>query len=560
MDENNQPVESWREAFFALEDIPEEYDTPVTSGEVPEVSYQEENILETPAAVPEEAEPLSSGVSLGDTQPVPVVSESGSGQTEELQRILGELQSMEQEQAAASAEADTETFKDDDFREAFGEGDELLHVFNDEPMATIPPQNTPRVSEEEKEEEGPVEKGRPKRKKGYGLFGLPHLAATAVWVILILTIGISIGRLGWLCAADVLALGRDPISATVVIEKDDSLDVIANKLKEAGLIKYPGVFKLYADFTDADESIKPGTYFFPDVNEQQQTIVYDYMALVAVLSPSGNVLEVVEDLRIPEGYTCAQIFKLLEEKGVCKAADLEEFIAGLHLPESEEEEADPLTQYWFLEGVNWGDKYSLEGYLFPDTYDFYVNDTPERVVKKMLEAFDHAFTDVMRAKLEKVEGYSIREIIIIASMIEKEAAGHSESFMVSSVIYNRLAKPAEYPYLNIDATIVYALGGKSDLTAEDLQIDHPYNTYTNKGLPPGPISSPSQNSIAAAIPPQETYKEDENGNYVLDKNGNPIQVYYYYYALNPSTNLHKFSQTYKEHQEFLDSLKEKEVQ
>ena len=116
--------------------------------------------------------------------------------------------------------------------------------------------------------------------------------------------------------------------------------------------------------------------------------------------------------------------------------------------------------------------------------------------------------------------------------------------MKHSVIFNRLADPANYPYLNIDATIVYALNGKSELTKEDLEIDHPYNTYKNKGLPPGPISNPSQNSIAAALDPEVTV--DENGK----------KVKYYYYAYDPATKDHHFSKTYQEHQAFLDSLKE----
>ncbi|MBQ3215187.1 MAG: endolytic transglycosylase MltG, partial [Oscillospiraceae bacterium] len=101
---------------------------------------------------------------------------------------------------------------------------------------------------------------------------------------------------------------------------------------------------------------------------------------------------------------------------------------------------------------------------------------------------------------------------------------------------NRPNNPGEYPYLNIDATIVYALGGKSDLTAEDLKVDSPYNTYTNKGLPPGPIASPSQNSIGAALDPNDTD--------------------YHYYAFDPSTAEHHFSKTYKEHLAFLETLED----
>ena len=473
---------------------------------------------------------------VGDTKKMPRLKKE-SEEEEELEQILREYGSAEPEPPAQE-----ETFKDDDFRETFGEGEDLKQVFEETPVAPVV-EEPQKKAVEESEEEGPVEKGRPKRKKGEGLFGLPHLAATAIWLAIIIAIGVSVGRLGWLCASDVLALGREPITASVTIDQGDSLDVIAGKLKEAGLIKYPGIFKFYADITDAQEKIKPGTYLFSAVNEDGETIVFDYMALVAVMSPSGNRLEVVSDLRIPEGYTCAQIFQLLEEKGVCTVKEMEDYVAGLALPASEDEEPNPLTQYWFLEGVEWGHKYSLEGYLFPDTYDFYVNDDPERVLKKMLEGFNASFTDIKRDKLTKIEGYTIRDIIIIASMIEKEAANNSESYTVSSVIFNRLADSVNYPYLNIDATIVYALGGKSDLTDEDLKVDSPYNTYTNKGLPPGPIANPSQNSISSALEPEETV--DENGK----------RVKYYYYAYDPATKAHHFSKTYQEHQAFLDSLK-----
>lgn len=443
-----------------------------------------------------------------------------------------------EEDAPVPSPITEDPFMDDDFRDAFGEGESLDEVFRPEPPSEPSQETISDVTCKVFEEDKCVEKGRPKRKSVYGLLGLPHLASAAIWLALILGLGVMLGNWAWVCASDVLALGREPITATVTIDQEDltNIPAVAEKLKDAGLIKYPSLFKLYADITNAQEKLKAGTYQFTATNSDGETIVYDYMALMSVLSPKGNRLEIVEDLRIPEGYTCAQIFKLLEEKGVCKASDLEAYVASLHLPENEGEEPDPITQYWFLEGVTWGDKYSLEGYLFPDTYDFYKNDDPQRVVKKMLDAFNASFTDFMRDKLTKVEGYTIRDIIIIASMVEKEAANNSESFTVSSVIYNRLNNSANFPYLNIDATIVYALGGKSELTEEDMKVDSPYNTYTNKGLPPGPISSPSQNSIAAALTPDETK--------------------YYYYAYDPATKEHHFSKTYQEHQAFLDSLKE----
>ena len=123
----------------------------------------------------------------------------------------------------------------------------------------------------------------------------------------------------------------------------------------------------------------------------------------------------------------------------------------------------------------------------------------------------------------------------VASMIEKETAGISESGQIASVIYNRLCRPADYPYLNIDATLVYALGGSLDraLTEEDKQVDSPYNTYTHAGLPAGPIANPGLSSITAAL--------------------NPSDTNYYFYALDKSTGYHHFSESYDEHNQFLAS-------
>ena len=235
-----------------------------------------------------------------------------------------------------------------------------------------------------------------------------------------------------------------------------------------------------------------------------------------------------------------QIFLRLEEEGVCSYNDLMEAAATATF------------NYSFLEGGEEGSAYRLEGFLFPDTYDFYVNDDPDRVLEKLLSNFNRKFSDDASAQLETLntalaerwtaKGYdesyieahrmTIYDLVTVASMIEKETASAKESSTIASVIYNRLCDPANYPYLNIDATIVYALGGVDGaLTYEDTQIDSPYNTYNRTGLPAGPISNPGLSSISAAL--------------------NPADTSYYYYALDDSTGLHHFSESYDEHQAFL---------
>jgi len=385
--------------------------------------------------------------------------------------------------------------------------------------------------------ERPTRKGRPKRKKGYGLLGIPHMLATVIWLLLIVAIGVSAGRFLWVCAADVLAFGREEQIVTVSVTTDDTMETIAAKLEKAGLVKYPELFLLYADLTDADEKITTGSFTL--------NTVYDYHALVNQMSPRSGNRVVIEDVLIPEGYNCRQIFALLETKGICKAADLEEWAAN-----------GELDDYWFLEGVERGDKYCLEGFLFPDTYDFYENSTPKQALEKMLDGFNYRFSEEIYAALPALNEYlaglmrkngwddayiaehqlNLRQLITVASLIEEETSNAKESYKIASVIYNRLYDWGNNPpYLNIDAAIFYALGEhKSALTAEDLQIDSPYNTYLYTGLIPGPISNPGLDSIKAALDPETTN--------------------YYYYVLDTATGSHRFSKTYEEHQKNIQDI------
>ena len=371
-------------------------------------------------------------------------------------------------------------------------------------------------------------KRRPKRKKEYRLFGIPQLLATAVWLALIVAIGVTLGRVMWVCAADVLAFGRPDQEVTVTITKEDDMDSIIVKLQNNDLIRYPWLFQLYADLSGAEEDIVPGTFTL--------NTAYDYHALVNELSSSASKREEIT-VQIPEGYTCRQIFQLLEDKGVATVEELEEYAA-----EGE------LDSYWFLEGVERGDKYCLEGFLFPDTYKFYTDGGAAHALRKLLNGFENQFSQElqdqivtlnntlaakMRANGESDEYvvshmFTVREVVIVASLIEKEAAHSLEGANIASVIYNRLFSWGSNPrYLNIDAALVYALEGKTELTTEDTQIDHPYNTYRNTGLTPGPIANPGMASIKSAL--------------------NPADTSYFYYVLNPETGEHIFSSTYDQH-------------
>ena len=406
------------------------------------------------------------------------------------------------------------------------------------PQETQLPESAPAPEEKSvpEKKERPVRKGRPKRRKGPGLLGIPHLLSAAVWLLIIVAIGTTLGRMLWVCAADVLAFGREDKDVTISVTAEDSMESIAQKLKDAGLVRYPELFLLYADLTDAEEDITTGTFTL--------NTIYDYHALVSQMSPRSGARAVVEDVLIPEGYNCRQIFTLLEEKGICKIADLEKWAAN-----------GELSEYWFLEGVERGDKYCLEGFLFPDTYDFYENSTPRAALEKMLDGFEYRVNEEIRAKIPALNEhlsammrkngsseefiaanqFDMGDVINVASLIEKETASNQESYKIASVIYNRLFSWGSTPrYLNIDATVIYALGGKTNLTSEDMTVDSPYNTYIYQGLTPGPIANPGLASIEAALNPESTS--------------------YYYYVLDPANGVHQFSKTLEEHEKKIKQL------
>lgn len=381
--------------------------------------------------------------------------------------------------------------------------------------------------EDEGEDAPPPKKPKRKHRRRF----VPLFVKVLLYLVLVGVAAVGLGYGAWECAQDVLAFGRSDDTLTVTIKQGDTVGDIAMMLKEKGVIKYPWLFEFYCDFTDSNDTMDPGTY--------EISYNFDYHALVDGMianSPNRTTVRVM----IPEGMTLSQICALMEKNKVCSAADLMACAA--------ETEFD----YWFLEEIPYGEATRLEGFLFPDTYDFYESDDPERVLDKLLSNFNKKFSEQAQEQLELLNeqlaqsltngGYdesyiashklSIRDLITVASMIEKETADASESGNIASVIYNRLCNPGSFPCLQIDATVVYALGGiDHPLTYEDTQVDSPYNTYIVQGLPAGPISNPGLSSITAALNPQETD--------------------YFYYALDNSTGFHHFSETYDEHNQFL---------
>lgn len=317
-----------------------------------------------------------------------------------------------------------------------------------------------------------------------------------LYAVFVIALSCLLATACWIVANDVLALAKSDMEVSVEITEDDTFNDVVNKLKAAGVIEYKTTFKLYAKFAHADEKITPGTY---TLNSD-----YDYYAIVNSMDGSTGIGDTVR-LSFPEGFTMDEIFQRLEENGVCSVADLDEAAANYAF------------DYDFLQSKDYGDPRRLEGYLFPDTYDFYENEGAVSVISRLLKNFNSKFDDTLRSAVES-SGMTVDEIITIASMIEKEAGNSDERYAISSVIYNRLDAGM---MLQIDATVVYALGDlyTGELTVSDLQYDSPYNTRIKYGLPPGAICSPGLPSIKAAIYPNDTN--------------------YYYYALG-TDGFHRF--------------------
>ncbi|MGN1120892.1 MAG: endolytic transglycosylase MltG [Eubacteriales bacterium] len=243
-------------------------------------------------------------------------------------------------------------------------------------------------------------------------------------------------------------------------------------------------------------------------------------------SQSGTVR-----ITIPEGLTVNETIDLLVQNGVGRKEDYLEALQSFEYEYRFCEGLTPeaLSEYRFDTDYS----YRLEGYLFPDTYDFYLNENPVSVLDKFLVNFDKKFEEEFYERCDDL-GMTVDEIITLASMIEKEGNNPEDYYLISSVFHNRLNNSANYPYLNSDATLQYALQERSDLYNLDTTLDHPYNTYKYKGLPPGPISNPGTEAIYAALYPVDT-------------------SYYFFYTKKNGETV--YSRTFEEHQRYINADK-----
>ena len=312
-----------------------------------------------------------------------------------------------------------------------------------------------------------------------------------------------------------------PVDAkdTTVVEFEvasgSSLSTVSKNLEEAGLIRNHSVFKYMADFMGMGQKIQSGDYEL--TRAMSATDILDELI-------SGDGKPLTAKITIIPGWTVEDIANYLVEHKILKSAD--EFLSLCKTGEA-------YSGYYFIEDMlKKADSdqrlYALEGYLSPNTYEIYTSSSADTIIKRLLSQTEAAYSLSYDERAQEL-GLTMDEVFTLASMIEKEAKT-ADFAKVSAVFHNRLKQNMT---LGSDVTVKYASGSeKMVLSGSDLSVESPYNTYTRKGLPVGPICNPSMDAVVAALYPDEQYL---------------AQKYLYFCSKDPNSGELYFSKTQEEH-------------
>ncbi len=362
-----------------------------------------------------------------------------------------------------------------------------------------------------------VLKKEPKRKRRDSAVGkgiVSPLVKTMIYLAVVVVISVFLGFYLISVANDLFAFVKSDEEVVVTVPENATIEDVSNLLHDNGLIRYPALFRLYAKLKKDNGNFIPGEYTV------KASMNYDLLRNAFKYKYTRTIVR----LTIPEGYTCDDIIDLFVSKGI---SSREEFIQAIN-------HAD-FSEFAFVraldENPNPDRHYRLEGYLYPDTYEFYSDASAAQCLYKLLENFNKKFKDVYYERCNAL-GLTVDQVITIASYVQSEAYYLEEYERVASVFYNRLNSPAAFPFLESDATAAYAVQLKEGkrpetVTPETLKVDSPYNTYLHEGLSPGAISNPGYDAIVTALYPAAT-------------------PYYYFYTNSNKTTV--FSATLWEHQ------------
>lgn len=391
-------------------------------------------------------------------------------------------------------------------------------------MDSLP--DTEMIPDEPLPVESPIKKRSKKKNKINHTKTMGQVFLGAVISVASICIGIFLSAKVISAMRDITGMAKSHKEIDLEITEDMSVEQIVDNLHENGIIEMPSLMKMYINFTKNNDGFLNGPH---TINSNMS-----YNNIITSLKTEKDFTSTIEVV-IPEGLTIIEIGQLLEENYVCRASDFEAYVKTKK------------NLYDFEEGIGSASRlFALEGYLFPDTYEFYVVDYlkknpnydtstwAKQAADKMMDNFDDRITKRMKSRMKEL-GLTLDETLTLASLIQREGTNEENMAMISSVFHNRLNDPETYPQLQSDTTYTYinecikARTTPSNAAAMQ-KLEEAYDTYNKEreGLPVGPICNPGLDAINAALYPDST-------------------SYYYFLAAKDGTFY--WAQTQEEHEQ-----------
>lgn len=350
------------------------------------------------------------------------------------------------------------------------------------------------------------------------------LGKSVAYIVFVICSAIIIAYIGITVVNDLFAFVKSDKEIVVSVDEDTTFRELASKLEKEGAVKYPLFLRIYNSFKNRDSKVKQEL----EAGEYRILANLNYDEIISTFTKKRAAREIVR-ITFPEGLTADEMIDLFLENGVGTREGFEKAVVSSLVYDMDYRFLKEL-QETETEGFEDGRKYALEGYLYPDTYDFYTDASEIDAISKLLETFNRRFEGAYYDRCEEL-GMTVDEVINLASIVQMETKYESEYETVSSLYHNRLNAPASFPRLQCDSTYLYIYPERrAELTLEEMKkSDNPYSTYSHDGLPPSAICSPSLNAIISALYPSSI---DEKG----------VKHTYYYMVARPN-GYHYFSQT-----------------
>lgn len=432
---------------------------------------------------------------------------------QEKQSVKEDIQPQQQETSIPyEAPVIDEPFKE--FMERYDKGEVDSADTSDESAQNDEDEIISVYEEDEEPEVKPVPKKKKKKKRrrrrSNGLAGGLVLTTLILGISVILAVTvITVGK-------DLMGIDKSQSTYIFEIEEGQTVDDIAENLKKQGLINVPIAFKLVSRLQNSDSKYVVG-----------QHQISPSMGYASMIDELTTVPESIQrehtTVMFPEGITLIDAGRKLEEAGVCSREQFIFFFNAGNLGYDFEKYLPTETSNLKF--------YKMEGYLFPDTYEFYLNEDPEVVCRKIYDNFNKKFKPEYYTRLSELN-MTLDEVITLASIIQAESATPEQMKMISSVFHNRLNNPAQFPLLQSDPTRKYVEDVITpNIDIESQAMNDAYNTYTGAGLPPGAICNPGIEAIEAALYPADTN--------------------YYFFCANIDTKEVYYATTNEEHNENL---------